>query len=332
MENAQTLTQLGEVLGRDLKPLRRSALEHVTLPELFEYASLEAALETLLDRLCLSLNLAKPIGLVSWGERESSRIGRAAVGDMVTAATHAISVAAGSFSVERRRVLAALEQLAGEVQRGAFGSSPFEPSQATEVDRSSDVLLAMLAERDAGSHSHSKATAVWARRLAAAMGMSREEVDFVELCGLLHDIGKVGTPDAILQKPGPLTGDEWTVMKDHSAAGGRILSQIPSLRHCVQVVRAHHERFDGTGYPDRLAGAQIPLESRIIAVAESFHAMVTDRPYRAAIFPRQAMQILAEGKSTQWDPDVVEVLLGLFGRKDAASKARSRPPRLVHSA
>jgi putative nucleotidyltransferase with HDIG domain len=332
LENAQTVTQLGEILGRNLEPLRRGALEHVTVPELFEYASLEASIGTLLDRLCLSLNLAKPIGLVSWGERESSRVGRAAVGDMLAAATHAISIAASDFTVERRRVLAALEQLANEVQRGAFGSSPFDLSQAPEVERSSDALLAMLAERDAGTLSHSKATAVWARRLAAAMGMSREEIEFVEVCALMHDIGKVGTPEAILNKPGPLTAEEWTTMKEHSAAGGRILSQVPSLRRCVDVVRSHHERFDGTGYPDRLCGPQIPLESRIIAVAESFHAMVTDRPYRAAIFPRQAMQILEEGKGSQWDPAVVDAMLGLFSHRDGPAREHVRPPRLIHSA
>ncbi len=304
----------------------------MTLPELFEYASLEASLGMLLDRLCLSLSLAKPIGLVSWGEREASRVGRAAVSDMVAAATYAISVAASDFTVERRRVLAALEQLASEVQRGAFGSSPFDVSQVGEVDRSSDVLLAVLAERDAGTLSLSKASAVWARRLAAVMGMSREEADFVELCALVHDIGKIAIPDAILNKPGPLTSEEWAVMKGHSAAGGRILSQIPSLRRCVDVVRAHHEYFDGTGYPDHLAGPQIPLESRIVAVAESFHAMVSDRPYRAAIFPRQALEILVEGKGKQWDPKVVDAMIGLFERRDGSAKPHSRPPRLIRSA
>jgi putative nucleotidyltransferase with HDIG domain len=329
LENTQTVTQLGEILGRDLEPLRRSALEHVTLQELIEWEHLERALESLIDRLCLSMHLQKAVGLVSWGEREATRIGRPGITEMVNAATQAISVAASRYPVDRRKVLTVLEQLAKDVQRGATMQSPFNADPAPEVDRTPDVLLAMLAERDAGTLSHSKATAVWARRLAAAMGMPADDVRFVEVCALLHDVGKIATPDALLSKPGSLSPEEWEVMKDHSAAGGRILSQIPSLRNCVEVVRAHHERFDGTGYPDRLAGSQIPLEARIIAVTESFQAMVSERPYRGAIFPRQAMEILQAGRGTQWDPQVVDAFIKLLGRKERAELHR---PRLIHSA
>lgn len=313
MQETQTITMLGEVLGRDLVVLRRSAIEHLTLPELCAYESLEASLETLLDRFCLSLTLAKPIGLSTWGEREAARVGRPGVSDMVRAATHAISAEAGRFGVENRRVLASLELLAAEVERGALGRQ-LEPVAAPLADRTTDALLAMLAERDAATCCHSKATAVWARRLATAMGLPQDTVEFVELCGLLHDIGKVGTPDAVLNKPGPLTPQEWEVMREHSAAGARILMQIPSLQRCALSARAHHERWDGQGYPDRLAGKEIPFEARIVAVADSFHAMITDRPYRAAIAPRQAMKILEEGRGTQWEPAAVDAMLGLFER------------------
>lgn len=315
-----SITMLGEVLGRDLGALKRSAIEHLTLPELSGDTATDAALETLLDRLCLSLALAKPIGLVTWAEREARRVGRAGVSDMLAAAAHAISVAAGEFAVDRPRVLASLDLLAAEVQRATFGG-PAEPT-APETDRAVDVLMAMLAERDAATSSHSKATAVWARRLATALGQERESVDFVELCGLLHDIGKVATPDAILNKPGPLTEAEWSKMQDHSAAGARILSQIPSLRRCTIVVRAHHERYDGKGYPDGLSGNAIPFEARILAVADSFHAMVTDRPYRNAISPREAMKILEEGKGSQWDPKVVEAFIGLFEHRASATRPK----------
>jgi putative nucleotidyltransferase with HDIG domain len=316
-----TITMLGEVLGRDLGALKRSAIEHLTLPELNGDTATDAALETLLDRLCLSLALTKPIGLITWAEREARRVGRAGVSDMFAAAAHAISVAAGEFAVDRTRVLASLDLLTAEVQRAAFGGHE-EQKLAPEVDRATDVLMAMLAERDAATSSHSKATAVWARRLATALGQDPEKVEFVELCGLLHDVGKVATPDAILNKPGPLTEDEWSVMRDHSAAGARILSQIPSLRRCAIVVRAHHERFDGKGYPDGLIGSAIPLEARIIAVADSFHAMVTDRPYRNAISPREAMKILEEGKGTQWDPKLIEAFVGQFEHRAPAAMPR----------
>jgi putative nucleotidyltransferase with HDIG domain len=162
------------------------------------------------------------------------------------------------------------------------------------------------------------------------MGLSGEAVEFVELCGLLHDVGKIGTPDGVLNKPGPLTPDEWEVMKNHSAAGARILENIPSLRRCSPIVRAHHERYDGTGYPDRLGGSAIPFEARIVAVADSYHAMITDRPYRAAINPREALKILQEGKGIQWDPAVIDAMHSLFERK--SSSATATKPRLIHSA
>lgn len=323
MLEAQTITTLGEVLGRDLGTLRRTAIEHLTLPELSSYESLEASLETLLDRLCLSLNLAKPVGLLTWGEREAMRVGPAGVTDMVSAATQAISTEASRFSLDNRRVLASLEVLAGEVERGAQTvSKPVQPSAApSETGTGAEVLLAMLAERDAATCCHSKATGMWARRLATAMGLPQAEVEFIELCALLHDIGKVATPDTVLLKAGPLTPDEWEIMKEHSAAGERILSQIRSLQRCAMIVRAHHERFDGQGYPDRLRGTEIPFAARVVAVADSFHAMISDRPYRAAIAPRQALKILEEGKGTQWDPGVVDAMIGLFERKMPSSQS-----------
>lgn len=321
-----SITTLGEVLGRDLGALKRSAIEHLTLPELSGDAATDAALETLLDRLCLSLALTKPIGVVTWAEREARRVGRAGVSDMLAAAAHAISVAAGEFVVDRTRVLAALDLLLAEIQRAAFGGQ--SESRVPEVDRAVDVLMVMLAERDAATSSHSKATAVWARRLATALGQEPESVEFIELCGLLHDVGKIATPDAILNKAGPLNEQEWSIMREHSAAGERILSQIPSLRRCSRIVRSHHERWDGKGYPDGLSGNAIPIEARILAVADSFHAMVTDRPYRNAISPRAAMKILQDGKGSQWDPKVVETFIGLFERKTSSLQPQLLRPAL----
>jgi putative nucleotidyltransferase with HDIG domain len=147
------------------------------------------------------------------------------------------------------------------------------------------------------------------------MDCDAETADFIALCALLHDIGKVSTPDSVLLKPGPLSSDEWDVMRDHAAAGARVLNQIPSLQRCAIVVRAHHERFDGSGYPDGLIGTTIPFEARVVAVADAFHAMISERPYRQPIAPRQALEILREGRGSQWDPAVVDAMLGMFSRR-----------------
>jgi HD-GYP domain-containing protein (c-di-GMP phosphodiesterase class II) len=141
---------------------------------------------------------------------------------------------------------------------------------------------------------------------------------------VLHDIGKIATPDAILFKPGPLTDDEWIEMQKHASFGADILSELPALAPFASIVRAHHERWDGKGYPYGLKGEQIPFEARVVAVADAFHAMISNRPYRPAIAQREAMEILREGRGTQWDAEVVDAMIAMLdaprtvGRRDVA--------------
>jgi putative nucleotidyltransferase with HDIG domain len=315
MSTVRTLTALGAALGQRIPELANLAVAHVSVLAISGDPKIERTLEVLLDRLCLSLTLAKPVGLASWAERESSRIGRAAVVDLTSAATHTIAAASHAYDADNRRLLAFLDVLSGEIERAALGNeSEHEPADLPG-SAGTTALLAMLAERDFGTCCHSKATAEWARRLAVAMACDAETVDFIALCALLHDIGKISTPDHILLKPSPLSESEWDVMRDHAAAGARILNQIPSLHRCAIVVRAHHERYDGAGYPDGLFGSSIPFQARVVAVADAFHAMISERPYREPISPRQALSILADGRGTQWDSDVVEAMMGMFSRR-----------------
>jgi HD-GYP domain-containing protein (c-di-GMP phosphodiesterase class II) len=127
-------------------------------------------------------------------------------------------------------------------------------------------------------------------------------------CGFfLHDIGKVGVPEHILCKEGPLSREEWEVMRQHPLIGAQIVEPISFLRDAVGLIRHHHERFDGTGYPDRLRGDRIPLEARIFAVADSFDAMTSDRPYRAALGWDEAIGELHAESGRQFDPEIVEI-------------------------
>lgn len=318
MPAVRTLTALGASLGQEVPVLAGNAVRQLTLVATAGDPEIEKSLEVLLDRLCLSLTLAKPVGLVAWAERETPKHGRAGVMDLTIAATHTISIASLAYEADQRRLLAFLDVLSREIERTTLGVD-MEEEQPAGLE-TTDALLAMLAERDYGTCCHSKATAEWARRLATAMGCDADVTEFVELCALLHDIGKISTPDAVLLKAGPLTAGEWDVMRDHAAAGSRILNQIPSLQRCSIVVRAHHERHDGGGYPDGLAGASIPLEARIVAVADAFHAMISERPYRRPIPPRQALQILEEGRGSQWDPEVVDAMIGMFSRRTASQE------------
>jgi HD-GYP domain-containing protein (c-di-GMP phosphodiesterase class II) len=133
---------------------------------------------------------------------------------------------------------------------------------------------------------------------------------------LLHDIGKIGVPDGILRKPGPLAGNERSVIETHPELGERILEPIDRLAEVRAIVRSCHERWDGGGYPDGKSGEEIPIEARIVLVCDAFHAMTSDRPYRRRLPVAEACRRLREGAGTQFDPTVVEVFLRLL-REDA---------------
>jgi putative nucleotidyltransferase with HDIG domain len=184
------------------------------------------------------------------------------------------------------------------------------PSRTESMHRTViESVLALLKARDEATCIHSQATGFWCRRLAEEMHLGTSTSDRIVRAGMLHDIGKIGTPDHILQKMGPLNDEEWKVMRQHAAFGAEILSEIPALAPYAPIVRAHHERFDGTGYPDGLRGTEIPFEARVVAVADAVHAMVSDRPYRAALSYGEAMAILTAGRGTQWDAEIVDVMV-----------------------
>lgn len=323
--DVHTLPKAASALSANLRVLTTQVVEQLQDPALFGDPALESSIELILDRLCLSIQLSKPVGLATWAIREGRRLGPAQAMEMASTAAHVIASEANRFPIDHGRLLAFLEVLKAEISSAlsALGDDDCEARSAHS--ESTEALLAMLGERDSQTCCHSRATGEWARRLCEAMGLSRELREFIELCALLHDIGKISTPESILFKTGPLTSAEWDVMRDHSAAGQRILNQIPTLARCALIVRAHHERWDGLGYPDALAGENIPFEARVVAVADAFHAMISDRPYRKAIPPRRALEILQTGRGTQWDPLIVDSMLELFSgtRKQKPARARA---------
>ncbi len=182
------------------------------------------------------------------------------------------------------------------------------------------ALLAAIEARDAATFEHSRAVGMWSGRIAKSLGMGSEMQAFAALAGTLHDVGKIATPTEVLLKPAPLDDAEWDVMRAHAAVGGKMLESIPSLRVLAPIVRAHHERLDGCGYPDRSSGDGIPMVARIVAVADSFHAMISRRPYRDPMTVPQALVELRAGAGTQWDPIVSESMSAILtpGSKHAA--------------
>ena len=150
-----------------------------------------------------------------------------------------------------------------------------------------------------------------ALHVGGELGLDPKALKRLELGALFHDIGKIGIPEAILSKPGPLTAEERKVVELHPELGERILAPIERLARSAPIVRHCHERWDGSGYPNGLAGEEIPLESRVILVCDAYHAMTTDRPYRPRLPVEEACRRLREAAGTQFDPHVVEVFLAL---------------------
>jgi len=163
--------------------------------------------------------------------------------------------------------------------------------------------------KDHYTQGHSQKVSSYAALLAEAVGLSEAEVEEVRLAGVLHDIGKVGIPESILNKSGPLNPDEWETMKTHVQYGTRILEPVRGLGRVQQMVKHHHEFFDGSGYPDGLTGSRIPLGARILAIADAYDTITSDRTYKKARAAEEAFAELERCDSAQFDPDLVEVFI-----------------------
>ena len=181
---------------------------------------------------------------------------------------------------------------------------------AARTSETRDVLMRILRERQPELHEHLNQVADLARATGRRLGLMREALDEVARAAELHDIGKMAVPDAILDKPGPLDEDEWAFMRRHTLIGESILSASPALVPVAKLVRASHERFDGTGYPDRKAGNDIPLGARIVAVCDAYDAMTSNRAYRSAMSNEAAIEELRRAAGTQFDPAVVDAFTG----------------------
>jgi diguanylate cyclase (GGDEF)-like protein/putative nucleotidyltransferase with HDIG domain len=180
-------------------------------------------------------------------------------------------------------------------------------------------LVTVVDNKDRYTRHHSEEVTNIALSIASTLGLSEQSQRVLRVAGLLHDIGKIGVPDRILRKPGSLTDEEYAVIKQHSVLGDAIIAAVPDLDEIRAVVLSHHERYDGRGYPNGAKGDKIPLMARILAVADAYSAMVTDRPYRKALSNEEAIAELVAGRGSQFDPDCV----------DAFSKATEDSDKLL---
>ncbi len=218
----------------------------------------------------------------------------------------ATAIPPGSMFADRELEL--LGGLAQQTKLALQSAGSYESLERTFVT-TVEALTNALEANDESTSTHARWITDLALKVGVELGLEPKELKWLELGALFHDIGKIGIPSTILLKPGPLTPEERAVVETHPLLGERILKPIAQLADVRRIVRSCHERFDGTGYPDRLAGDQIPIGSRIIFVCDAFHAMTTDRPYRRALGAEVARARLLEGAGSQFDPLVVETCL-----------------------
>jgi putative two-component system response regulator len=181
------------------------------------------------------------------------------------------------------------------------------------LDSAEHVIFALAAAveaKDSLTERHTQRVGESARHIGKRFGLPEFALDALYRGGIIHDIGKIGVPDAILLKPGPLDAAETARMQAHPVIGETIVRPLRTGANLLPIIRHHHERFDGTGYPDRLRGLEIPRLARIVSVCDAYDALVNDRPYRPRRSTDEALRILVAGAGTQWDPDVVQAFAG----------------------
>ena len=190
-----------------------------------------------------------------------------------------------------------------------------------DLDSAESVIVSLaltIEARDAYTDGHCQRLARYGVALGRAIGCQQEDLDALQRGGFLHDIGKVGIPDAVLLKGGRLTADEYDVIKQHTVIGDRLCGSLRSLKRVRPIIRYHHERLDGTGYPDGLRGDEIPLLPQIIGIVDVFDALTTERPYKRALSLEDAARELAEEAARGWrNRELVDIFVGLMGKSDA---------------
>jgi len=216
------------------------------------------------------------------------------------------------------------------IEAGAddFLTKPFEQSilrarirsqlrlkRLTDQLEHTENVIFMLAQaveaKDAYTEGHLRRLRAYGTQLAQACGLSPAEVSAVRYGGILHDIGKIGVDEAIIRKPGPLTAEEAAQMRRHPEIGAQIVSQMRFARDVAPIINGHHEYWDGSGYPQGLSGEAIPIGARIITIVDAYDAMMTDRPYRAALGEVEALRQLYDGRGSQFDPDLLDLFVNL---------------------
>jgi putative nucleotidyltransferase with HDIG domain len=279
----------------------------------------EIVMQRFVERFAAAVEAADWTALLGWVDHACKRFAGILP---IAALLAAVADAVGGFALERGSSLDAgqVELVRGEVERlAAMPRLVREPAlheAIDEIDVVLDDLITRVDQADPLTAEHSRAVASWCRRLGRRLSLDKHDIVHVTRCGLIHDIGKITTPPEILNAPRKLDDEEMTIMRRHAEEGAKIIAVTPLAANLTPAVRNHHERFDGRGYPDGLAGGAIPSTARIVAVADAFNAMIGRRPYRPPFAPSLALERLVESRGTQFDPIVVDAMVDVVTSRD----------------
>ncbi|HEY6007538.1 MAG TPA: HD domain-containing phosphohydrolase, partial [Geobacteraceae bacterium] len=216
----------------------------------------------------------------------------------------------------RSQEIKLLDALSGEIAATIKKAQLYERIKKLYMN-TVEALASAIDAKDPYTYGHSRRVAQISEAICRELGMPGEEIQSIELAALLHDIGKIGTPEHILRKPGRLRPEEMEIIKEHPLQGANILSTIDELQEVKAWIMHHHERYDGRGYPDKSTAEDIPLPARIISIADSYDAMTSDRPYRKGMNPTKVIDIMDDLSGSQFDPDVFKAFKSVFMRKGA---------------
>jgi hypothetical protein len=258
-----------------------------------------------------ALSEAMPVAEKGWGRRLRAAAPLIVDGEVRGVLAVVGAVAAPSLDGGRLEMLTELAQLAS----ASLQERRLRARAESILEAGVDVLARAVDMRDDYTGRHSADVGALARRVGERIGIPPAQLAVLECAARLHDVGKLGVPDAILQKPGPLDEREWAVMRRHPEWGAEMVARVPGLEELARLVGAHHERWDGDGYPNGLSGEAIPLASRVISVCDAFEAMVSWRPYRAPLSVESAMRELLAASGSQFDPQVVQAVEVEVGSK-----------------
>jgi putative nucleotidyltransferase with HDIG domain len=272
------------------------------------------------ERFANAVGAADWTRLLSWVDATCRRYaGIVPVGTLIAASAKAVGDEL-SASPGLRLPFGELDVVQAEVERLAarprLVRDAARHEAIDEIDVALDDLLTRLDASDELTAEHSRAVSSWCARLAHRLALAKHDAIDVMRAGLIHDVGKITTPSAILNAPRALDDEEMEIMRGHAVAGAQIVSAIPLVAHFTPAVRNHHERFDGRGYPDGLRASTIPITTRIVTVADAFNAMIGRRPYRAPFSPSVALERLEANRGTQFDPIVVDAMIDVVTNRN----------------